>query len=193
MNSFRRIVRLVNNDEVPTRLFDGGAYLAILLQRVDRNDGAIELVEDVIVCRYLVTHPADGGTIQTRQWDRKPGPEIFLELAEHRTRCNNKDPVGPAPKNQLRRYQTRFQRLAESNVVRNQKSNSILRQGHLDWNLLERQIVDRSLPEGEWLRRCCGSRPKCGLKKQLRVHKARRTVCAHVHESGHRFHEGGHC
>lgn len=92
----RRVMRLVDDDQVPVGVLDRVPDLGVPLQRVDRHDGPIELIEYIIVGGDPVPHTPDRSAVQARQWDREPGPEFLLELGEHRPCRDDEDPVRPS-------------------------------------------------------------------------------------------------
>ncbi len=167
---------LVNDDQIPVRLLDRGANLAVLLQRVDRDDRSVELVEHVVVCGDLIAHPPDGRAVEARQRDREAGPELLLKLPQHGAGGDDENPVGPTPEDQLGGDQAGLQRLAETDVIGEQEPHPVLGQRHFDGHVLKGKIVDCSPSERQGSRRRSRRGPECRLQEQLGVNKAGRVV-----------------
>ena len=59
-------MRLVDNDQVPIGTLERLPDLGVPFQGINRDDGPIELVEDVVMGRDPVPHPSDRGAIKPR-------------------------------------------------------------------------------------------------------------------------------
>ncbi len=62
-------VGLVDDDDVPGGVFQKDAVLVLLLQRVDRDDRAVEVVERVGVGGQEIANPLDPGGIEPYEGD----------------------------------------------------------------------------------------------------------------------------
>ena len=76
------VVALVDDDHVPVALLQVGPVAAVVLERVDADDGPVEVVERVLVRRDLGPHPLEALGVEADQRDGEPGPEFLLELGQ---------------------------------------------------------------------------------------------------------------
>ena len=74
---------LVDDDDVPPRAIEVVAVLKVLLERVHRNDGAIEVVERVVVRGDDVADTLQTDGVETYERDGEPGLPFLLELCDH--------------------------------------------------------------------------------------------------------------
>jgi hypothetical protein len=77
------VVAFVDDDDVPPGVLEVVAVLEVALERVDRDDAAVEVVERVVVGRDAVAHPGQAHRVQPHQRDGKAAPPFLLELGEH--------------------------------------------------------------------------------------------------------------
>ena len=89
-------MRLVDDDEVPIGMLKRVPDLVIPFQGVDRDDGPIKLVKNVVMGGDFVPHAPDCGTVESGERDREPGPEFLLELGQHGPGRDHEDTVRPA-------------------------------------------------------------------------------------------------
>ena len=123
------VVRLVDDDDVPPRLFEVGAVLRILLQGVDGDDRLVVVVERVVIGRDSAAHPLNADGIQAGQGNDEPVPEFLLKLRQHAFHSKDED-APPAPSgNELAHQDAGFQRLAESYGVGDQDALAGPREG----------------------------------------------------------------
>ena len=73
-------VALVDDDHVPARLFDVVLELSVL-QRIDADDGLVEVVEGILIGRQFGVQPSHPQTIELYQGDTEAVPQLLLELA----------------------------------------------------------------------------------------------------------------
>src|SRR5712691_1675517 len=78
------VVTLIDDDDVPPGVLKIVAILKIILQGVDRDDAAVEIIERVVVAGNAVAHPRQPQRIQAHQRNRKAAPPLLLELHEGR-------------------------------------------------------------------------------------------------------------
>ena len=114
------VVRLVDHDHVPPGLFEVGAVLRSLLQRVDGDDRLVVVVERVVVGRDAPPHPLDSDRVEPGQGNREPVPELFLELGEHALDGQHQDAPAAPPRDQFADQDAGLQRLAEAHRVGDQ-------------------------------------------------------------------------
>ena len=123
------VVRLVDDDDVPPRLFEVGAVLRILLQGVDGDDRLVVVVERVVIGRDSAAHPLNADGIRAGQGNDEPVPEFLLKLRQHAFHSKDED-APPAPSgNELAHQDAGFQRLAESYGVGDQDALAGPREG----------------------------------------------------------------
>ncbi|MOA35510.1 hypothetical protein D3C78_1569650 [compost metagenome] len=60
------VVSLVDDDQIPPGLFQVVAVFAVTLERIDRDDGAVVVVERVMVYRDIAANALDSGGVQAR-------------------------------------------------------------------------------------------------------------------------------
>ena len=113
----RHVVRLVDHDDVPVRLFQVRAVLGVLLQGVDRDDRLVVVVEGVVAGRDPAPHALDADGVEPGQRDGEAVPELLLELREHALDGQHQDPAAPAARDQLAHQDARLQGLAEPHRV----------------------------------------------------------------------------
>ena len=113
-------MRLVDDDDVPVGLLQVVAVLGVLLQRVDRDDRLVVVVERVVAGRDAATHPLDADRVEPREGDGEAVPELLLELREHALDGQHQDAPAPAAGDQLADEDARLQGLAESHRVGDQ-------------------------------------------------------------------------
>ena len=136
---------LVDDDEVPPCRLKRRPVLPVVLEGVDGDDGLVELVEGVVVQRDAGPDLADARAVDPDERDRKPGPELLLELGEHRLRRDDEDALSPAAQDELGSEQAGLKGLAEADVVADEDARAGSLQGEADWVELEVEVVDGRL------------------------------------------------
>ena len=116
----RDVVRLVDDDDVPRRLFQVGAVLRVLLQCIDGDDRLVVVVERIVVGRDTAAHPLDADGVQAGQGNGKAVPELLLELRQHALHGQHQDAPAATPRDELADQDTGFQCLAEPHRIRDQ-------------------------------------------------------------------------
>ena len=111
------VVRLVDDDDVPVRLLQVGAVLGILLQRVDRDDRLVVVMERVVAGGDAAAHALDADRVEPGQRDGEAAPELLLELREHALDGQHEDAPAPAAGDELADEDARLQGLAEPHRV----------------------------------------------------------------------------
>ena len=108
------VVRLVDDDDVPPRLFEVGAVLRILLEGVDGDDRLVVVVERVVVGGDPASYPLDADGIQARQGNGEAVPELLLKLRQHALDGEHEDAPPAPPGDELAHEDAGFERLSES-------------------------------------------------------------------------------
>jgi hypothetical protein len=134
-------VRLVDDDQIPPGVFQIVTVLAVALEGIDRDDGAVVVVEWVVVGRDLATDALDAGRVQSGEGDGEAVPKLLLELTHHALGGDHQDAPGLAATHQLGGQDAGFERLAQTDGIGNEQPRAQLPQ-HLVRGLeLERQRV----------------------------------------------------
>ena len=81
----------INDDDVPAGLFQPGTELTVILQRIDRDNGLVVVVERILVHRNVHADMIHAGTVETHQWDGEAIPQFFLELGKNTFQSTYKD------------------------------------------------------------------------------------------------------
>ena len=143
-------------------LFDRGAVLDVILERIDRNDGLVVLLEWIVVRGDSVANSLNAIAIKSGEGYREPGPELLLELGQRRIVGDDQDSAGATAKDEFRCDEAGFERLAETHIVTDQEPDSPLLQGAFDRHVLEGQVIDSRLASHKRNRsRWCGSAKRC--------------------------------
>ena len=116
----RHVVRLVDDDDVPVGLLQVGAVLRVLLQRVDRDDRLVVVVERVVTGRDAAAHPLDADRVEPGEGNGEAVPELLLELREHALDGQNEDAPASAAGDQLADEDARLQGLPQPDRVGDQ-------------------------------------------------------------------------
>ena len=117
------VVRLVDDDGVPPLLAQA-RVVAVGLQRVDRDDHALEVGERVAGGRQLLPDPLDAGRVQPHERQREPRPHLVLHLLQHVPRRDDEDALAPAPPDQLGEDHADLEGLAEPDGVGQQDAGA---------------------------------------------------------------------
>ena len=112
----------INDDEIPPGLFQVVPVLAVAFEGIDRDDGAVEIVEWVVVGRDLAPDALDAGGVQPGQCDGETAPKLLLELQHHALGRDHQHPPSPAAAHQFSGQDAGFQRLAEAHRVGDQQA-----------------------------------------------------------------------
>ena len=118
------VVGLVDDDEVPPGLFQIMAVFAVALERIDRDDGAVEVVEGIVVGRNVAANALDAGRVQPGERDGEAVPELLLELAHHAFGGHHQDAPRPAPPHQFGGENAGLQCLAQAHCVGNEQARA---------------------------------------------------------------------
>jgi hypothetical protein len=144
----RDVVALIDDDDVPPGVFQIIPVLKIVLERIDRDDGAVVVVERVVIAGDAVAHPLQADRIQPHQRDRKTAPEFLLELGQHALERNHQDAL-PAPAlDQLGGENARLERLSQTDGIGNQDPLARLLEGlQRGIELIGHEIHDRAMAQ----------------------------------------------
>jgi len=122
------VLALVDHDRVPVALLEEPAILLVLLERVDRDDHAVEVEKRVVVGRDLALHALQAHRVEAHQRDGEARPELLLKLLEHALQRHHQDAApAPAP-DQLREEDSDFDGLAEAHGVGDEEARARLRE-----------------------------------------------------------------
>ena len=110
----RDVVALVDDDDVPPGVLQIVAVLEVALERIDRDDAAVEVVERVVVAGMLLRTRCKTHRIQPHQRDGEAAPPLLLELGQHALERDDQDAL-PRPRwiSSVARI-AGFQRLAQT-------------------------------------------------------------------------------
>jgi hypothetical protein len=123
------VLALVDDDHVPLAVLEISSVLLVLLERVDRDDRPIVEMERVHVGGDPLLHPLDAPGVEADQRDREAGPQLLLELLEHRAQGDHEDPLATSAADQLGEENADLDRLAEADAVGDQDPRPRLGQG----------------------------------------------------------------
>ena len=123
------VVGLVDDDDVPPGGLDVGAEGVVLLERVDGDDGAVEVMEGVVVGRDVLADPLQALGVQPHERDGEAAPHLLLELGEHALDGGDEDALAPAPADELGHEGAGAHGLAEADGVRDEDALARLGQG----------------------------------------------------------------
>lgn len=170
------VVRLVDQDDVPVRFFQERAVLGALLQRIDRDDRAVDVEERVVPARNARHEALQAVAVKARQRNRETVPEFLLKLLEHRLDSKNENSLPATARDQFGDENPRFERFADTDRVGNQDAGT--RGGErFDGGL---QLIGKDVHRGLLcdvhlgVRR--GRAPQERLDEELRLHEALRRV-----------------
>jgi hypothetical protein len=141
-------VALIDDDDVPPGVFQIIAVLEIVLERIDRDDRAVVVVERVVIAGDAVAHSLQPDRIQPHQRDGKTAPEFLLELGQHALLRNHQDAL-PAPAlDQLGGENAGFERFSQTDGIGNQDPLARLLEGlQRGIELIGHEIHDRAMAQ----------------------------------------------
>ena len=122
------VVGFVDDDDVPIGLFQIVAVFDVLLEGVDGNNGAVKMVERVMVGRDTVAHPLQALRVQTGQTNAETVPELLLELGEHGFDRQHQNALALATGDQLANQNAGFEGFTQTHGIGNQNALARLAQ-----------------------------------------------------------------
>ena len=99
----------------------------VALERVDRDDDALEVAERVAGGGQLLPDPLDPERVQPDERDREPRPHLALHLLEDVPGRDDQDPLAAPAPDQLGQDHADLQRLAEPDRVGEQDARAQVR------------------------------------------------------------------
>lgn len=165
------VVTFVHDDYVPPDLLEPRSVHPVVLQRIDRNDAAIEVAERVPVRRDLRLHALEPLRIQSNERQREPRPELALKLREHAPDGDHENAPPRAPLDELRQEDPDLDRLSEPGSIRNQDARPQASKALLRGHELKRHHIERpAMPEGHLvMRRRCAPEQRLEIQRRLPV------------------------
>ncbi len=121
------------------------AERVVLLQRVDRDDRLVVVVERVVVRRDLLAHTLEPDRVEADQRNGEARPQLLLELREHALHRRHEDASPAAAADELREQDARLERLAEPDRVGDQDPRARLLERQPGWLELEVHHVERGV------------------------------------------------
>jgi hypothetical protein len=181
------VVGLVDDDDVPLGALDVRAELVVLLERVDRDDRLVVVVEGVVVGGDLLADAREAHRVEADEGDREARPQLLLELREHALHRGDEDaPPAPAA-DELGEEDARFERLAEADGVGDQDAGARLLEASRagwSWKSITSSAASRpstgsvavggtrgASPRGRGA--SCGARRSCRRRASSRADRAR--------------------
>ena len=154
------VVRLVDDDRVPALLAQM-IEIAVRLQRIDRDDRAVEHRERVARGRHRTAHPLDAHRVQAHEGQGEARPHLVLHLLEHVTGRDDENAVAPAAAHELGQNHADLQGLAQAHGVSQEDTRAQVRrvQGLANRRQLVGQRVGEDVTDhgqvggGRWERR----------------------------------------
>ena len=120
------VVGLVDDDRVPG-LPPQVVQVLPALERVDRDDDALEVAERVAGGGQLLADPLDAERVQPDERDREPRPHLVLHLLKHVPGRDDQDPLAAAAPDQLGQDHADLERLAKPHRVGEQDARAQVR------------------------------------------------------------------
>ena len=114
------VVRLVDDDDVPPRLFQIRTVFRVLFEGVDGDDRLVVVVERVVVGRNAAPHPLNADRIQAGEGNREAVPEFLLELGQHALHREHENALAAPPSDELAHQDPGFQGLAKADCIGDQ-------------------------------------------------------------------------
>ncbi|MCY1307308.1 hypothetical protein D9M70_572200 [compost metagenome] len=152
------------------------AVLAVTLEGIDRDDGAVVVVERVVVGRNITTDALDAGRVQAGERDGKAVPELLLKLTHHAFGGDYEDAPGLATPHQLGGENAGFEGFTQTHGIGNQQTRPQLLKHPLRWLELEWQCIHhRVLTDHHSIILQCRLTQAC-LNKQARCGKGGRLI-----------------
>jgi len=138
--SIRDVVALVDDDDVPGRVFEVVAVLQVALEGVHGDDRAVVVVERIVGGGDPASDAPDAGRVQTHQRDGEAVPELLLELRQHALERDHQDAPATTAADQFGHQDAGLEGLAQPHGVCDQDALPWLCQRHQRWLEL---VVDR--------------------------------------------------
>ena len=174
--AFGDVVRFVDQDDVPVRVFEERAVLRALLQRIDGDDRAVNVKERVVPARNARHEALQAVAVKARQGNREAVPEFLLKLLEHRFDGKDENALPATACDQFGNENPRFERFPNTDRVCDEDAGA--RGGErFDGGL---QLVGKNVHRGFLrdvhlgIRRGRASQER--LDEELRLHEALRRI-----------------
>ena len=169
-------MRFIDQDDVPVGVFQIIAVGRALLERIDRDDRAVDVKERVVSARNTRHEALQAVAVKARQGNRETVPELLLELLEHRFDGKDENALPATACDQFGNENPRFERFPNTDRVRDEDAGA--RGGErLDGGLeLVREHVHRSLLRDVHLGVGRGRAAQERLDEELRLHETLRRI-----------------
>ena len=108
------LMAFVNHNYIPMCFFEPSTETTIILQRINRDDGLVVVVERILIKRNLVLNLCHTKTVQTNQGNGKAIPNFLLELSQYAFQRTHQYAFATATANHFSQEDTHFNCLTQT-------------------------------------------------------------------------------